>query len=105
MDIFPFVQVWLNRLPTPPATPTAHTQWKPPDDYIKINSDSSYNQESKSVDLGVVARDCCRLLLGGLAQHSPTYFDVLHVEFLAVQVGIMLARDNTGARNRLCNNC
>ncbi|KAK8593208.1 hypothetical protein V6N12_045292 [Hibiscus sabdariffa] len=40
----------------------------PLDSYTKINSDGAYNQTSKSVGLGVVARDCCGLVLGGLAQ-------------------------------------
>ncbi|KAK8584080.1 hypothetical protein V6N12_068330 [Hibiscus sabdariffa] len=76
-------------LPTTTSTPTTPTLWKPPPDgYIKINSNGAYDQASRNAGLSVVARDGRGLVLGGLAQHSPTSFDVLHVEFLVVQAGL-----------------
>ncbi|KAK8596854.1 hypothetical protein V6N13_001461 [Hibiscus sabdariffa] len=69
-----------------------------PEGYIKINTDGALDRVSRSVGLGVVARDSHGIVLGGLSQQSPSSSDVLHVEFLAVHAGVLMARDK-GWRN------
>ena len=90
-----------NSLFKNPSSEVAHSgfstslkKWKPPDlDWLKINTDATFNEENEEVAIAFAVRDTLGWLLDGSSQIVPSSSS-LHVEFLALEVAVLFANEN-----------
>ena len=64
-----------------------------PSDFHKINVDGASSDDGKRSSIGVVIRNCKGEAVAALSKMLPGQYTSLEIEFIALQEGVLLARE------------
>lgn len=90
-----FLQDYRGAWVTLNTSPTAkNNRWTPlPPSVFKINVDGATSKDGRNSNVGAIIRDSCGVVIATCGKYLQGWLSVSEVEALAVESGILLARD------------
>ena len=78
---------------------------KPPEDFLMVNVDASYDENRDSGSTGVIIRDCSGDMIVAASRYIPHLVDAPMAEAFALKDGLMLSQQIGGNRIIIQSDC